>query len=398
MPKITLPSEKSFARIRVIGVGGSGGNATNYMIKTGVDGVEFIAVNTDYQDLAQSKSKNKIHIGKSTTKGLGTGMEPQLGRKAAEEQMEDVKESIKGADMVFVVGGLGGGTYTGAAPVIAGLARQLGILTVTVTTKPFAFEGGQRKEIAEGGLTELSKNSDALIIIPNDNLFKQTDIKTSMADAFTLSDEILYKAVKGVSDLVLKPGEINIDFADVKTILKNSGIALMGSGKGKGSSKVETSVERAINSPLLDVSINGAKKIIFSIATRSRKDITMNEVKLIADKITSNSDPNAKIIFGTSINKELKQGEIMLTVIATGFSSSLSGNIKNTFNKEQNNFEILNSKSNDKEKEKYEVIGDDEEEIDNENDDKDVIDDEYYDNIYEDEDNDDKGFFGKIWK
>ena len=319
MKKIVPPEGETFARIRVIGIGGSGKNVTNYMVKAGIPGVEFVAANTDAQDLRHSKSEKKIHLGKRITKGLGTGMNPVLGRSAAEESLGEITEMLKGSDLVFIACGMGGGTGTGAAPVIAKAAMDLGILTVAVVTKPFTFEGGKRKELAEDGLIELSQSTDAIVVIPNDNILSITDDKTTMADAFFLSDEVLQKAVSGISQLIMKPGDINIDFADIRVILEKSGISLLGLGTGRGTNRAELAVTRAISSPLLDTSIKGSRRALFSIASKSRSDIAMREVQIIAERIAESVDEDAKIIFGTSTDKDLRQGEIRITLIATAF-------------------------------------------------------------------------------
>ncbi|MCY4577128.1 MAG: cell division protein FtsZ [Candidatus Kaiserbacteria bacterium] len=319
MKKVIPPESETFARIRVVGIGGSGKNATNHMIKVGIPGVEFIVANTDSQDLQQSKAERKVHLGKRSTQGLGTGMNPMLGRASAEESLSEINEVIKGADMIFIACGMGGGTGTGAAPVIAKAAQDLGILTVSVVTKPFTFEGGKRKQIAEEGLLELAQATDAMVTIPNDNILTIAADDTTMADAFTLSDEILSQAVSGIAQLIMKPGDINIDFADIRAILENSGASLLGLGSGRGANKAEIAVTRVISSPLLEVSINGAQRALFSIASRTRSDVTMREVQTVAEQISGAVDPNAKIIFGTSTDKDMKQGEMRITLIATDF-------------------------------------------------------------------------------
>ena len=319
MKKVIPPESETFARIRVIGIGGSGKNATNHMIKVGIPGVEFIVANTDSQDLQQSKADRQVHLGKRSTQGLGTGMNPMLGRSSAEESLSEISEVIKGADMIFIACGMGGGTGTGAAPVVAKAAQDLGILTVSVVTKPFTFEGGKRKQIAEEGLQELAQTTDAMVTIPNDNILAAAADDTTMADAFMLSDEILSQAVSGIAQLITKPGDINIDFADVRAILENSGASLLGLGSGRGANKAEIAVTRVVSSPLLEVSINGAQRVLFSIASRTRSEVTMREVQTIAEQISEAVDPNAKIIFGTSTDKEMKQGELRITLIATDF-------------------------------------------------------------------------------
>jgi len=319
MPQIK-PEIEAFARIKVIGIGGSGKNAVNHMINSKVKGVEFIVVNTDAQDLHHSLAPKKIHIGKNLTKGLGTGMNPELGRRAAEETKEELQEALKGADMVFVAGGQGGGTCTGAAPFVAKIAKELGILTIAVVTKPFMFEGLQRNKIAEQGIEELKKCVDAIIVVPNDRLMAMVGKDTTMKSAFALCDDILRQAVEGISDLITTPGIINIDFADIKAVVENAGSALMGIGRATGEKRAEEAARMAINSPLLEVSINGAKGVLFSIAAGD--DLTLFEVQEAAKVITESIDPNAKVIFGTIHTDKLKKGEIQVTVIASGFSEN----------------------------------------------------------------------------
>jgi cell division protein FtsZ len=316
MPHIT-PDIEAFARIKVLGVGGSGGNAVNHMINNKVRGVDFLAINTDAQDLHRSLAKKKVHIGKNLTRGLGTGMNPDLGRRAAEETKEDIQEVVKGADMVFVAGGLGGGTFSGASSVVARTAKELGCLTVAVVTKPFYFEGRQRTRIAEAALDDLRKEVDAIIVIPNDKLLSAINKETSVRNAFAMCDEILRQAVEGISDLITTPGIINIDFADIRTVMENAGSALMGIGSASGENRAIEAAKAAINSPLLDVSIAGAKGVLFSIA--GGEDLTMFEIQDAAKVITESIDPEAKIIFGTVRDDKLKKNEIKITVIATGF-------------------------------------------------------------------------------
>jgi len=316
MPKIN-PEVEAFARIKVIGVGGSGKNATNYMINSKVGRVEFIVMNTDAQDLHQSSATKKIHIGKNLTRGLGTGMNAELGRRAAEETKEEIQDAIKGSDMIFITGGLGGGTGTGASPVIAKIAKELGILTVAVITKPFSFEGSQRMRLANNGLSELQQEVDAVIIIPNDRILKVAPKGMTLDNAFSMSDEILKQAVEGISDLITSPGRINVDFADISTIMEKSGSALMGVGKATGDKRAEEAAKAAISSPLLDVSINGAKGVLFTIA--GGDDLTMEEIRVAANIITESIDPEAKVKFGTVKDTKLKKNEIKITVIATGF-------------------------------------------------------------------------------
>lgn len=316
MPKIN-PEIEAFARIKVVGVGGSGKNAVNHMINSKVRGVDFIAVNTDAQDLHHSLAKHKVHIGKNLTRGLGTGMNPEIGRKAAEESVEEVQNVIKGADMVFIAGGVGGGTMSGAGPFVAKVAKDLGALTVAVVTKPFFFEGTQRMQIAERAIEDLKKEVDALVVIPNDRLLGLIDKNTTAFSAFATCDEVLRQAVEGISDLITTPGIINVDFADIKSIMSSAGSALMGIGRGSGDNRALDAARQAINSPLLDVSIEGAKGVLFAIA--GGKDMTMFEIQEAARAIIESVDPNAKIIFGAIHDNKLNKNEIKITVIASGF-------------------------------------------------------------------------------
>ncbi len=362
MPQIK-PEVETFARIKVLGVGGSGKNAVNHMINSKVRGVEFIAVNTDAQDLHHSLAKKKIHIGKNLTKGLGTGMNPDLGKRAVEETKEEIQESIKGADMVFITCGLGGGTGTGAAPVVARTAKELDALTVAVVTKPFGFEGQQRMRLAEAGLNELSQAVDALIVIPNDRLLATIDKDTTAKNAFAMCDDILKQAVEGISDLISMPGMINIDFADIRAVMEGAGGALMGIGRASGEKRAEEAAKLAINSPLLEVSINGAKGVLFSIA--GGDDLTMFEIHDAAKMITESVDPNAKIIFGTVRDEKLKKGEIKITVIASGFPDNYMR--KTLFGREaeqnsdtDNKGKIFNSVFNKEKEEKPPVVEEEE--------------------------------------
>ncbi|MFA6608765.1 MAG: cell division protein FtsZ [Candidatus Paceibacterota bacterium] len=316
------PEIESFARIKVIGIGGSGKGALNHMINSKLQGVEFIAMNTDTQDLHHSLAEKKIHIGKNLTKGLGAGMDPEVGKRSAEETREEVQDVIKGADMVFIAGGMGGGTCTGAAPVVAAIAKNEGILTVGVVTKPFFFEGASRMKLAERGLEDLEKEVDALIVIPNDRLLSVIDKNTSVKQAFEMCDEVLKQAVEGISDIIRNPGIINLDFSDIKRILKDSGTALMGVGRGMGENRAREAASAAINSPLLDVSIHGAKGVLFAIY--GADDLGMLEVQEAAKIITESVDKDAKIIFGIATDSSLKKDEIKVTVIATGFPSGFS--------------------------------------------------------------------------
>ncbi len=316
MPKID-PEIESFARIKVIGVGGSGTNAVNHMVNSKVHGVEFLAMNTDAQHLHRSLAEKKVHIGKNLTRGLGTGMNPEVGHKSAEESLEDIQNAIKGADMVFVSCGLGGGTGTGATPVVARVAKEQGALTVAVVTRPFYFEGKHRMAIAERGLEELRKEVDAIIAIPNDRVLNIVSKDTSCASAFAMCDEILRQAVEGISNIITMPGIINVDFADIKAVMQNAGSALMGIGSATGENRAVEAARNAINSPLLDLSINGAKGVLFTIA--GGPDMTMFEIQDAAKLITESIDSDAKVIFGAIYDDKLKKNEIKVTVIASGF-------------------------------------------------------------------------------
>ena len=311
------PDIETIARIKVVGIGGSGGNALNHMIQSKVEGVEFICMNTDTQDLHSSLAPKKIHIGRNLTRGQGTGMNPETGREAAEETKAEIQEAIKGADMVFIACGMGGGTGTGAAPIIANIARDQGALTIGVVTKPFSFEGQQRGRVADGGLAALEKEVDALIVVPNDRLLTITSKDTTFKDAFAMSDEILRQAVEGISELITTQGVINIDFADIKSVMQDAGSAFMGIGIANGENRAEEAAYEAINSPLLDVAISGAKGVLFAIS--GGDDLTMHEIHQIAKIVTDSVDPEAKIIFGPIHDEKLKKGEIKVTVIATGF-------------------------------------------------------------------------------
>ncbi len=308
---------ESFARIRVVGVGGSGKNAVNHMVSSKVRGVEFIAINSDAQDLHHSLAKKKIHIGKNLTRGLGAGGNPDMGRRAAEETREEIANAIKGSDMIFITGGMGGGTGTGSAPVVAKIARESGALTVGVVTKPFLFEGQERMRLALQGIEELKKEVDALITIPNDRLLAIVDRETTVRSAFEQCDNILKQAVEGISDLITMPGIINVDFADIRSVMENAGSALMGVGVSSGEKRAEEAAQSAINSPLLEVSITGAKGVLFAIA--GGDDLAMLEIQDAARVITESIDPHAKVIFGAIRDEKLKKNEIKVTVIATGF-------------------------------------------------------------------------------
>jgi cell division protein FtsZ len=322
---------ESFARIRVIGVGGSGNNAVNHMVESKIKGVEFIAINSDAQDLHHSLAKKKIHIGKNLTRGLGAGGNPDMGRRAAEETREEIANSLKGSDMIFITGGMGGGTGTGAAPVVAKIARESGALTVGVVTKPFLFEGQERMRLALQGIEELKREVDALITIPNDRLLAIVDKDTTVRSAFAMCDDILKQAVEGISDLITMPGIINVDFADIRSVMENAGSALMGIGMSTGEKRAEEAARSAINSPLLEVSITGAKGVLFAIA--GGDDLGMLEIQDAARIITESIDPHAKVIFGAIRDEKLKKNEIKVTVIATGFpepESSMGSTIVRT--------------------------------------------------------------------
>lgn len=313
------PDIETFAKIKVVGVGGSGGAAINRMVSGKIRGVEFVAINTDAQALHHSRAGVKLHIGANTTRGLGAGMDPELGRKAGEENRDEIKETLKGADMVFLTCGLGGGTGTGASPLIAELAREAGALTIAVVTKPFSFEGAQRRAVAEKGQEELIDKVDTIITIPNDRLLQLIDKKTSLLEAFAIVDEVLRQGVQGISELVTVPGLINVDFADVKAIMTNTGSALMGIGIGSGENRAVDAAKAAIDSPLLELGIDGARGILFTITGGT--DLTMFEVNEAARIITASADMNAKIIFGAVIDEAMKD-QVKVTVIATGFDQT----------------------------------------------------------------------------
>lgn len=304
-------------KIKVVGIGGSGTNAISRMMKCNIKGVELIALNADIQDLQPTKAHKIIQIGKKLTKGLGTGMDPEVGREAAEEQKDEIKEALKGADMIFIACGLGGGCGSGASPVVAQIAKSLGALTIAVITKPFSFEGIQRAEIAGSSEKKLKAKVDTLIAISNDKLLSIAEEKITVLEAFWLCDEILRQAVQGISDLIILPGIINIDFADVKAIMKNSGSALFGIGKASGPERAKIAAKMALNSPLLDISCKGAKGILFNVS--GNEDVSLSEVDEVAKIITEEVSLAAKIIFGAIQNEKLKKGEIKVTVIATGF-------------------------------------------------------------------------------
>ncbi len=316
------PEIETFAKIKVVGVGGSGGSSANRMIASKIRGVDFIAMNTDVQALHLSLAPVKIHIGKTVTRGLGAGMDPDVGARAAEESAAEIREALKGADMVFVSCGLGGGTGSGASPVVAAIAKELGALTVAVVTRPFAFEGTQRKAIAEGALEKLASQVDTIITIPNDRILQLIDRKTTMMEAFETIDDVLRQAVQGISELITSPGQINTDFADVRKIMNNKGAALMGIGRGHGENRATDAAKAAIASPLLEVSMDGAKSVLISITGGS--NLTLQEVHEAATLVTKNADEDATVIWGTSIDESMKD-DIKVTVIATGFDKVPAG-------------------------------------------------------------------------
>jgi len=312
------PDIETFAKIKVVGVGGSGGSAINRMIASKIRGVEFIAMNTDVQALHHSQAAVKLHIGKTVTRGLGAGMDPEMGHRAAEESHSEIAEALKGADMVFLTCGLGGGTGSGASPKVAEIAKEMGALTVAVVTRPFLFEGAQRRAIADGAHEHLAEIVDTIITIPNDRVLQIIDRKTSLLDAFEIVDDVLRQAVQGISELITVPGLINVDFADVRAIMSNRGSALMGIGRGSGENRAVDAAKGAIASPLLEISIDGAKGILFTLTGGS--NLGMYEVSEAAKVITQSADPNAKVIFGAIIDEALKD-EVKVTVIATGFDT-----------------------------------------------------------------------------
>lgn len=318
MPQVD-PAVETFARIKVVGVGGAGGAAINRMVDAGVTGVDFVAVNTDAQALHHSKASTKVNIGKETTRGLGVGADPRLAEKAAAESMAEIEEAVKAADMVFVTFGAGGGTGSGAGPIVAKLAQDAGALVVGFATKPFAFEGEKRRRNAEEAIDKLRQHVDTLIVIPNDKLLQTIDRRTPLLEAFKVADDVLRQGVQGISDLITVHGLVNLDFADVKTVMSDAGTALMGIGRASGENRAIEAAQQAISSPLLEVSIDGARGILFNVI--GGKDMSMHEINTVAEAITAAADEDANIIFGATINPEL-EGEIIVTVVATGFDES----------------------------------------------------------------------------
>ncbi|MDO8443771.1 MAG: cell division protein FtsZ [Candidatus Azambacteria bacterium] len=318
------PDVETFARIKVVGVGGSGGNAVTRMFDAQIKGVDFIAINTDAQDLHHVKAQTKIHIGKNLTRGLGAGMNPDIGRQAAEENRDEIQDALKGADLVFITCGLGGGTGSGASSVIADAAHDVGALVVAVVTKPFSFEGKKRSTIAEEALMSLRDRVDTLITIPNDKVLNLIDKNTSILGAFMIIDDILKQGVQGIADLITYPGIVNVDFADIKAIMASAGSALMGIGRATGEGRAVTAAKAAISSPLLDISIDGASGVLFNVS--GGIDLSMADVNDAAKVITESIDPDARIIFGATHDSRLKKGEVRVTVIATGFGTGKYGN------------------------------------------------------------------------
>jgi cell division protein FtsZ len=319
MPEVKPSEIQTFASIKVVGIGGAGGSAVNRMKDAGLAGVQFIAMNTDAQALHNSKADVKIHLGRSTTNGLGAGADPSTGEAAADESRNDIKEALEGADMVFVTIGAGGGTGSGAGPVVAEVARELGILVVGVATKPFSFEGEKRRVNAERAIVQLGRNVDTLITIPNDRLLQTIDRRTPLLETFKIADDVLRQGVQGISELITEHGLINLDFADVKAIMSNAGSALMGIGRASGDDHAAQAAQQAIESPLIEVSIDGAKGVLFNVT--GGYDMSMSEIQEAAEIITSAVSPDANIIFGATLKPELED-ELIITVIATGFDSA----------------------------------------------------------------------------
>ncbi|KKU19404.1 MAG: Cell division protein ftsZ [Candidatus Nomurabacteria bacterium GW2011_GWA1_46_11] len=313
-------SKKPVVKIKVLGIGGGGGNAVTRMSRDPIRGVELVAVNTDVQDLESCEARRKIHIGKAITRGMGAGMNPELGQQSAEESREEIEAVLKDTDMIFLTAGMGGGTGTGATPVIADIARDMGILTVAVVTKPFSFEGSARMRIAEEGLTKLRDRVDTLLIIPNDRIFNIIDASTPVFKAFDKIDEILKNSVRGIADMITASGLVNVDFADITAVMKDAGTAVVGVGMAKGKDRAAKAVDEAVNSPLLDSSMDGARGVLFSVS--GGRDLKMSEINEAAQIITENVDSGAKIIFGAYQDRRLAKGTIKIILIATGFNSS----------------------------------------------------------------------------
>lgn len=329
MPKIQNTTLTTFAKIKVVGIGGAGGNILSRMNRSQIRGVDFIVINTDTQDLHSTGIKEKIHIGKGISKGLGAGMNPEIGEKAAEDARAKIEESLKGSDMVFLVAGLGGGTGSGALPIVAEIARNMGILTVAVVTKPFLFEGSRRNQIAEDSLSKIQDRVDSYIVIPNDRIFNVISKDTPLEDAFKEIDEVLAQAVKGLAELINMSGMINTDFSDIKAVLKDAGMALIGIGRAQGEGRAVEAVKGAINSPLFEISPSGAKGVLFSVF--GNDDIKMVEINEAAKMVNEIVDPDAKIIFGVVKDQKIKKGEIKVLVIAAGFPGFRSPEKQQTF-------------------------------------------------------------------
>jgi cell division protein FtsZ len=319
MPQVVEPAIETFAQIKVIGVGGAGGAAINRMVEAGIENVEFIAINTDAQALHHSKAHKKIHIGKDATRGLGAGADPSVGELAAKESRDEIRQAVEGADMVFVTIGAGGGTGSGAGHVVAEVASEINALVVGFATKPFAFEGEKRRKNAEEAVSKLRDAVDTLIVIPNDRLLQTIDRDTPLMEAFKVADDVLRQGVQGISDLITVHGLINLDFADVKAVMSKAGSALMGIGRANGEDRAVEAAKQAIESPLLEVSIDGARGILFNVI--GGNDLAMHEINAAAEAITTAADPEANIIFGATINPDL-EGEVIITVVATGFDAS----------------------------------------------------------------------------
>ncbi|MBI5306413.1 cell division protein FtsZ [Candidatus Wolfebacteria bacterium] len=314
-------------RIKIIGIGGAGGNAVTRMNEDFPKGIESVVINTDVQDLEYCIAKKKIYIGKNLTKGLGAGMNPELGRQAVEENQSEVVEALNGADMIFLTAGFGGGTGTGALPVVAEIAREMGILTIAVVTKPFSFEGYERQRIAEEGISKIKDKVDTLIVVPNDRIFSVINKNTTMAKAFEEIDEVLKNSVVGIAEVIAAPGIINIDFSDIKAIMQNAGSAVIGIGASSGSERAVSAANSAVNSPLLEISIDGAKRVLFSVS--GNRDLKMSEVNEIARMISERVHSSAKIIFGAYSGRKLKKGEIKITLIASDFNGDIRKDSKN---------------------------------------------------------------------
>lgn len=323
MPQQVAPAIQTFARIKVIGVGGAGGAAVNRMIAAGIENVEFIAVNTDAQALHYSMAQTKIHIGSDTTRGLGAGADPMVGERAAKESIDDIRKVVSGADMVFVTIGAGGGTGSGAGHVVAQVAKEAGALVVGFATKPFAFEGEKRRRNADKAISDLRSSVDTLIVIPNDRLLQTIDRQTPLLEAFKVADDVLRQGVQGISDLITVHGLINLDFADVKAVMSNAGSALMGIGRASGENRAVQAAQQAVESPLLEVSIDGARGILFNVI--GGMNMSMHEINTAAETITAAADPDSNIIFGATINPDLED-ELIITVVATGFDASYFAN------------------------------------------------------------------------